>query len=95
MDDPEFRAIYVDYDAAFAWAPDDPRLEVLAARAHRWVAARYRGRGEAATQDPTIAQLVATSAGLSSPGWDRLAELGRKLAASGTPDISRPSGAAR
>ena len=32
--DPEFRAIYLDYDAAFDWSPDDPRLYALGP-AHR------------------------------------------------------------
>src|SRR5664279_2189663 len=36
IDDPEFRAIYLDYDAAFAWSPDDPRLPELADRTQRW-----------------------------------------------------------
>jgi hypothetical protein len=30
--DPEFRAIYLQFDAALDWPPDDPRLEPLAAR---------------------------------------------------------------
>ena len=32
IDDPEFRAIYRNYDAAFDWSPDDPRLPELADR---------------------------------------------------------------
>jgi hypothetical protein len=32
--DPEFRAIYLEYDAAFDWSPDDPRLYALGP-AHR------------------------------------------------------------
>ena len=37
LDDPEFRAIYLEYDAAFDWSPDDPRLYALApcGRNHR------------------------------------------------------------
>jgi hypothetical protein len=41
MGDPEFRAIYLKYDAAFDWSPDDPRLYALAARAERWLAKRH------------------------------------------------------
>ena len=80
MSDPEFRAIYLDYDAAFDWSPDDPRLPALADRTERWMANRYDG-SEAAqrpVQDPSIAQLVTTSVGVSSPAWDRLTEIARQ-----------------
>jgi DNA-binding transcriptional MerR regulator len=83
--DPEFRAIYVEYDAAFDWSPDDPRLSGLADRTQRWLA-NWHGRlgGSArAVQDRTIAQLVATSAGASSPAWDRLTEIARQRKAGG------------
>ncbi|MDF5757899.1 MerR family transcriptional regulator [Spongiactinospora sp. TRM90649] len=43
IEDPEFRAIYLGYDAAFDWSPDDPRLPELAERARRWTQARYDG----------------------------------------------------
>jgi DNA-binding transcriptional MerR regulator len=77
--DPEFQAIYRDYDAAFDWPPDDPRLEVLAQRAGRWLADRHRTkeRGIGPPRDPTIARLASSSPGSSSPAWDRLAELGK------------------
>jgi DNA-binding transcriptional MerR regulator len=74
--DPEFRAIYLDYDTAFDWSPDDPRLDALADRAGQWLA-RRSGKGEASMPDPAIAQLVATSAGPSSPAWARLAEIAK------------------
>ena len=80
MGDPEFRAIYIKYDAAFDWSPDDPRLHALAVRAERWMAKRpgsLTGR-ERSVQDPAIAQLVAASAGASSPAWDRLTEIARE-----------------
>ena len=85
IDDPEFRAIYLEYDAAFDWSPDDPRLHALADRAQRWIANRH-GRlkgGEQPVQDPAIAQLVATSAGASSPAWDRLTEIAQERKAGG------------
>jgi DNA-binding transcriptional MerR regulator len=80
MGDPEFRAIYLKYDAAFDWSPDDPRLNALAIRAQRWIAkrhARVEG-GERSIEDPTIAQLIATSAGALSPAWDRLTEIAKE-----------------
>jgi len=78
IDDPEFRAIYLDYDAAFAWSPDDPRLPELADRTQRWLAKRHSGSDDPARPipDPIIAQLVTTST-VSSPAWDRLTEIGR------------------
>ncbi len=77
LSDPEFRAIYVEYDAAFDWSPDDPRLDALADRAERWLAqwSRRIKRGKGSMPDPTIAQLLARSVGASSPAWDRLTEI--------------------
>ena len=42
LDDPEFQAIYLAYDAAFDLPPDDPGLPALAERARRWYTARYQ-----------------------------------------------------
>jgi DNA-binding transcriptional MerR regulator len=83
--DPEFRAIYLEYDAAFDWSPDDSRLDALAERSERWTANR---RAESTTLDPAIARLVATSiGGVSSPAWVRLTELARQRK-HGTPNTS-------
>lgn len=38
--DPSFRALYRDYDEAYDWRPDDPRLPALADRTRDWFAAR-------------------------------------------------------
>ncbi len=83
--DPEFRAIYLEYDAAFDWSADDPRLDLLAARAQRWIANRHgRSKGrEKPVLNPTIAQFVATSFGATSPAWDRLTEIAKQLKAGG------------
>ncbi|GAA3305043.1 hypothetical protein GCM10020218_105890 [Dactylosporangium vinaceum] len=75
--DPKFRAIYVDYDAAFLWRPDDPRLPALAERTAAWLRRRPE---RPTTLDPAIAQLVSAAAGLNSPGWTRLTELTRQAA---------------
>ena len=80
LGDPEFRAIYLEYDAAFDWSPEDRRLNALAVRTERWFAKRHdklEGR-EGSVLDPTLAQLVATSVGMSSPAWDRIAEIGKE-----------------
>jgi DNA-binding transcriptional MerR regulator len=83
--DPEFRAIYVEYDAAFDWSPDDPRLHALVDRAQRWLAKRQRGSegDEKAVPDPAIVQLIATSGGASSPAWDRLSQIAQQRKAQG------------
>jgi DNA-binding transcriptional MerR regulator len=74
IDDPEFRSIYLDYDRAFDWSPDDPRLPALAERTRKWLA-RRPGRP---VQDVAAARLIVTTAGGASPAWDRLSEIGRK-----------------
>ena len=84
LGDPEFCAIYLEWDAAFGWSPDDPRLYALADRSQRWLANR-NGRRESrarSVQDKTTAQLVATSVSASSPGWTRLIEIAKQRKAS-------------
>ena len=85
LSDPEFRAIYLEYNAAFDWSPDDPRLYALADRTERWTAKRHGRRkgGERSVQDRTIAQLVTTSVGASSPAWDRLREIAKERKSGG------------
>jgi DNA-binding transcriptional MerR regulator len=76
--DPEFRALYLDTDAAYDWSPDDPRLPALAERTRTWLAT-HRSMSEAEpVENPRIARLAEqTQAGASSPAWDRLAHLMR------------------
>jgi DNA-binding transcriptional MerR regulator len=86
IDDPEFVAIYLEYDAAFDWSADDPRLEVLADRSERWFARQRDAAHTSRTQpapDPDIVQLIATSTGSSSPAWDRLKEIAKESMADG------------
>jgi len=77
LKDPEFRAFYLAYDAAFGWSPDDKRLEALARRAERWLAKQSRKHKSRSSemQDRAVAQLLARSASVSSPAWDRLREI--------------------
>jgi DNA-binding transcriptional MerR regulator len=87
IDDPEFRALYLDFDAAFDWSPDDPRLAELVDRTGRWLAARRRATPPDAAldpvpdpvSDPVLGQFVSTSATGSSPAWDRLTEVAARL----------------
>ncbi len=49
------------------------------------VRGRYRRveGGQRQAMDPAIAQLVAASAGVPSPGWDRLTEIAKARMAGG------------
>ncbi len=78
--DPEFCAIYLEYDAAFDWSANDPRLIALADRSEQWFAHRPIKPEERkrAVRDPTIIQLIATSFDGASPAWNRLAEIARQ-----------------
>ncbi len=85
LDDVEFVAIYLEYDAAFDWSADDPRLEALADRSEQWFARRPAApsRRRQPAPDPGIARLIATSTGSSSPAWNRLKEIARERTAAG------------
>ncbi|WP_182898846.1 MerR family transcriptional regulator [Microbispora sp. H10830] len=76
MTDPEFRALYLEHDAAYDWPPSDPRLPALADRTRNWFAG-HRNRSETRpVHNPAVARLaVRTQPGASSPAWDRLARL--------------------
>lgn len=76
MTDPEFRAIYLEHDAAYDLSPNDPRLPALADRTRNWFA-NHHGRSETQPpHNPELARFVAQSQpGSSSPAWDRLAQL--------------------
>jgi DNA-binding transcriptional MerR regulator len=83
MCDPEFRALYLEYDAAYDWSPEDPRLHQLADRTGRWMARRPGAGSSGRLLDPAIAQLVTTSVGVSSPAWRRLADIADQRRAGG------------
>lgn len=74
--DAEFRAIYLEHDAAYDWTPDDPRLPALAGRTRQWFTQHHSRSESRPVHNPTIARLAAQSQpGASSPAWDRLARL--------------------
>ncbi len=79
IDDPEFCTLYLDYDAAFDWSPDDPRLAELAERTRRWLAARPGAAPQDPLPDPAQSRFVSTSAAGSSPAWERLTEIATRL----------------
>ncbi|GAA2821564.1 MerR family transcriptional regulator [Nonomuraea rubra] len=76
LNDPEFRALYLDHDAAYDWPPDDPRLPALADRTRSWYV-RHESRSETRpVSNEAVARLAEQSQpGASSPAWDRLARL--------------------
>jgi hypothetical protein len=57
--------IYLEYDAAFDWPADNPRLDTLAERSERRFVKRGGGltTGKQPVPDPGIVQLIATSTG--------------------------------
>ncbi|MGP3921194.1 MerR family transcriptional regulator [Nonomuraea sp. 10N515B] len=76
MTDPEFRALYLEHDAAYDWSPDDPRLPALAERTRNWFTNHHSRAETRPVHNPTIARLAQQSQpGASSPAWDRLAQL--------------------
>lgn len=76
MTSPEFRALYLDQDAAYEWSPDDPRLPALADRIRDWFAGRESRSETRPVHNPAVARLAARSQPeISSPAWDRLAQL--------------------
>lgn len=77
LKDPELLAMYLEYDAAYDWSPDDPRLYKLADRIQRWEMNRYhRSKNtDSLDQYPIIAQLISKTHGATSPAWDRLEEI--------------------
>jgi DNA-binding transcriptional MerR regulator len=78
--DPEFRALYLEYDAAFGFSPDDHRLVELAQRTARWLASRRGtgGDGMRSARDKAAARLSARGVSEWSPAWHHLTELARQ-----------------
>ncbi|MCO8274124.1 MerR family transcriptional regulator [Actinoplanes sp. TRM 88003] len=77
--DPEFCELYVEYDAAFDWSADDPRLVGLAQRTRRWFESQAGSAEEAPPNDPATAALAAATTSAASPAWARIGELAAGL----------------
>lgn len=76
--DADFRALYLDHDAAFGWSPGDPRLPALAERTRQWIVERHRDSGATRpVPNPAIIQLVNRAVAAASPALHRLNELSR------------------
>ncbi|MDR7274869.1 MerR family transcriptional regulator [Catenuloplanes atrovinosus] len=77
IQDPEFRALCLAYDAAFDWPPDDPRIPALADRTRRWYARQPTETEPASTPDGPAAALATITTATASPAWARIADLSR------------------
>ncbi len=72
----DFRAIYLEHDAAFGWSPDDPRIPGLADRTGAWFAGHHSRVESRPVHNPAIVRLAQqTQPGATSPAWNRLTEL--------------------
>ncbi len=85
LDDAEFRRIYLAYDNARDWDPNDPRLKALADRTVQWTTTRsdaaIGARSDTSPSDPNVmlvAQLMDAESAYTSPALNRLAELCRE-----------------
>jgi DNA-binding transcriptional MerR regulator len=83
--DPEFQRLYLAYDQAYDWKPDDPRLHDLAAAMAAYLERAEQG-GEQLVPDETadgtqLVTVLVSRLGDSSAGWRRLGELTKKKAA--------------
>lgn len=92
---PDFRRLYVAWDQAYDWDPDDPRLIDLADQAAAWLAKQPPSPPPPGTEAEisTINTLLsAQAATASSPAWRRLGELvSERLNLSGPAKPSKPS----
>lgn len=81
LDDAEFRDLYLTFDQAFDWQPDDPRLSDLARALLAYVArldpvADEADPDQAVTAlDETVITLVESHMTTASPAWERLTAL--------------------
>jgi len=71
--DPALRQMFLDYDRAHDWDPQDPRIDDLARRAVEATVARY-GAGDLPGQDvdSDIPALIQGAVNASSPAWQRI-----------------------
>jgi DNA-binding transcriptional MerR regulator len=91
--DPDFRRLFVAWDQAYDWEPDDPRLIELANQAATWLAKQPPSPPppQSSAELSTVSILLSAQADTaSSPAWRRLGEL-----SSAQLNSSRPAEAAK
>jgi hypothetical protein len=93
--DPDFRRLYVAWDQAHDWDPDDPRLIDLADQAAAWLAQHppspppSESEGDISTVNILLSAQVDTA---SSPAWRRLGDLlSARLQVSRPVEATKPS----
>jgi DNA-binding transcriptional MerR regulator len=93
--DPDFRRLYVAWDKAHDWEPDDPRLIDLADQAAAWLARQPPSpppSGSEADISTVNNLLSARVDAASSPAWRRLGELlSARLESSRPAEAAKPS----
>lgn len=73
LDDIEFQRLYLEFDRAFDWSPDDPRLTHLAQHMAAWSTDRNQEADLAQSPpDAVTAGLLDTLVRQRSPAWDQL-----------------------
>ena len=91
FDDLAFRDLYVRFDAAFDWDPDDPRLVDLADDMVRYVrgltADETRPPASEEEFDTTLVALLDSQTIQASPAWRRLGALGEARGITGWTNI--------
>jgi DNA-binding transcriptional MerR regulator len=76
--DPQFQRLYLAWEQAYDWDPEDPRLVELAAEAAAWLEKQALSPQPPAEGDAGISavySLLSAQLGTSSPAWRRLGEL--------------------
>ena len=75
--DPAFRRLYLAYDQAVDWAPDDPRLEALADEMTAFFVLKHQGGDlplltDLTAQSPPLQAVLESHVENYSPAWERL-----------------------
>jgi DNA-binding transcriptional MerR regulator len=90
LSDPQFQRLYLAWEQAYDWDPDDPRLIGVAAEAAAWLQKQPPSPQPPTAGDAGISavySLLSAQLGTSSPAWRRLGELSRGYLESGpSPD---------
>jgi DNA-binding transcriptional MerR regulator len=93
--DPDFRRLYVAWDQAYDWDPDDPRLVELANQTAAWLAKQPPSPPppQSDAEISTVSILLSAQVDkASSPAWRRLGELSSAQLKSSRPaEATKPS----
>lgn len=93
LEDPRFRRLYLAWEQAYDWDPDDPRLVDLAAECTAWLE-KQPPRSPPPQSDAEISavsSLLSAQVGTASPAWLRLDELCQARLKSSGPSLESTS----